>query len=514
MPRIVFRCDASSTIGSGHVARCMALAQALRERGAHSELIARGLPSQVRELLVAPAGVTVHDLPAPAAQDRARKDKGAALTHAGWLDTPQHVDAAQTAAVLASGERADWLIVDHYALDARWERAVHEHAARVLVIDDLADRDHTCDVLLDQNFFLDAAARYARRVPVNAERLLGPKYALLRHEFAEARGQLPERDGAIRRILVCFGGFDGAQQTVRALEAIEEAQLPNIAVDVVVGTHHPERQAIEAWCARHPQSTLHVAVDRMGGLIAQADLAIGASGVMNWERACLRVPAIIASVAENQHPVARDFAAHCGCIYLGLAQDWRAATLAGLLRGLAGTPHLVRAIAERAGSLTDGQGARRVAARLLPHTVSLRRARAADCMAIHAWRNAGETRSYSADPRPIPLEEHERWFARVLADAATALLVAEDGQGPVGVLRYDVRGGEAAVSVYLVPGKAGRGWGAALLRAGTNWMQEHHPRVKRLRAQISPDNARSLTAFATAGYRLEMQECILDMRHG
>lgn len=513
MPRVVFRCDASTTIGGGHVARCMALAHALRSRGAQVELITRNLSSQIRDLLVVPTGATVHDLPEPDAQDRGLIDDGAPLAHADWLDVPQRVDAAQTAATLTSGERPDWLIVDHYALDARWESAMRAHVGRLLAIDDLADRDHDCDVLLDQNFFIEAMARYQDRVPAGAELLLGPRYALLRDEFGEARQRLRERDGTVRRVLVCFGGFDGAQQTVRALEAIEAARLENVAVDVVIGTRHPQRSDIEAWCARHPESTLHVAIDAMAGLMSQADLAIGASGVMNWERACLRLPSIIASVADNQHPVARDLAAHCGCIYLGLAKEWRADTLAGLLRGLAGTPYLVRAIASRAASLTDGQGTRRVAARLLPHTVNLRRARAGDCTPIHAWRNADETRRYSVDSRPIPIEEHERWFERVLADVTTSLLIGEDGQGPVGVLRYDVRGAEAGVSVYLVPGKAGRGWGTALLRAGTRWVQEHHPQVQRLRAAIRSENGPSLSAFTNAGYRLEIQDFVLDMRH-
>src|SRR6185503_1543983 len=144
MPRVVFRCDASKTIGSGHVARCMALARALRDRGAEVELVARDLPAAVRELLVEPAVGAIHDLPPPAGRAQ-EPDEGAPLDHAGWLAVTQRTDAAQTATVLTSGERPDWLVVDHYALDARWERVLREHAGRVLVLDDLADRDHDCD---------------------------------------------------------------------------------------------------------------------------------------------------------------------------------------------------------------------------------------------------------------------------------------------------------------------------------------------------------------------------------
>ena len=289
--------------------------------------------------------------------------------------------------------------------------------------------------------------------------------------------------------------------------------MTDVAVDIVIGSDHPHRRDIEAVVRAPRESALHVDAENIAELMAPADLAIGASGVMNWERACLKLPSIVASVAENQHPVARDLAAHCACIYLGLADEWRAETLAGLLRGLAGTPTLLRALAAKAGALTDGQGARRVAERLLPEPIELRQASAADCASIHAWRNAEETRRHSLDPRSISLEEHARWFERVLDDPDVALLIGEHGGSPVGVLRYDIGGESAVVSIYLVPGKAGRGWGTALLRAGC-WMREHHPGVTRLRRPIRRENAASLTAFENAGYRLEMQDCILDIRHG
>src|SRR6478752_5713770 len=201
MTRVVIRCDASAAMGGGHLARCMALAHALKERGARIELASRGLPERVRELLVTPLRVPVHALetvPTPAADFE--PDGSPPLAHAAWLPVPQQLDAAQTAAVLRAGDRPDWLIVDHYALDARWERIVQPHVGRILVIDDLADRDHVCDALLDQNFFLDAQTRYHARMPAHAERLLGPRFALLREEFAQARGRSAERDGRLRRV--------------------------------------------------------------------------------------------------------------------------------------------------------------------------------------------------------------------------------------------------------------------------------------------------------------------------
>ena len=513
MPRIVFRCDASSAIGSGHVARCMALAKTLRARGAEVELISRALPTVVRDLLVAPAGVTARELAAADRPADVSEDDGEPLRHSHWLEVSQKTDAEQTVHALSGRPRPDWVIVDHYALDARWERRVRKHVSAILAIDDLADRDHACDALLDQNFFRHPQARYEGRVPPDAERMLGPRFALLREEFTAARANTTVRDGPLRRIFLCFGGFDGARQTVRALEAIERAELTATQVDVVIGPAHADRNEIEERCQRQPGWRVHLNAANVAELMAAADVAIGASGIMNWERACLGLPAIIASVAENQQEVAEDLAAERACIYLGHAQSWGVSTLAGLLRGLAGTPSLLRALSERTRALTDGKGTLRVAARLLPSAIELRPATLADCDAIHAWRNDETTRRFSGDAAAIPLTRHREWFQRTLAAPSVDLLIGERANEPVGVLRYDREGAAATVSVYLVPGQSGQGFGVELLRSGSRWLRERRPDVRTIRAHISTANSASLRAFSDAGYLLDHETYTLTLRH-
>ena len=513
MTRVAIRCDASPRIGTGHVARCVALARALRARGAEVEMLSRDLPDRVRRLLVDGAGMTVRALPAATGAERGAD--GPALAHAGWLEGSQQGDAAQCARVLAEGSRADWLVVDHYALDARWEQRMRASADRILAIDDLADRAHDCDVLLDQNLFPNPETRYAGKVPPRARLLCGPKFALLREEFARARGALAPRDGRLRRVFVCFGSFDPSGQTPRALEAIDAAGIRDLAVDVAIGEDHPGRDLIGAFCQSRPEFELHLDTTRVCDLMARADLAIGASGSMNWERAALGLPSIVTSVADNQHAVAQPLAADLGCIYLGTAADWRPETLAGLVRGLHGAPALLAALATRASALADGRGAARVAAQLLPEPVALRLAQPADCESVLAWRNAEETRREAHDPRPIDAEAHRAWFHRVLGDPGKALLIGELEGTPIGVLRYDLQdeGARALVSVYLVPGRGGRGLGSALLRAGSLWLRAHRPAVAGIRAEIRPGNRRSIGAFADAGYRLDSHNYALELEH-
>lgn len=511
-PRVILRCDASPAMGAGHVARCMALARALRGRGAQVELLARQLPPRIREHYVDGHGVTVHLLPTPADNGA---DPGPALTHASWLDTPQSADARACLAAMSSGPRPAWLVVDHYALDVRWEAHVRPAADGLLAIDDLADRVHDCDLLLDQNLHAantDPAGRYAGKVSARTELLLGPRYALQRPEFATARQARARHDGRIRRVFVCFGGFDAAGQTLRAVEALAAARFEDFEVDVAVGSDHPSLPALRAACAATDGFALHVDTADLCTLMARADLAIGASGSMNWERAALGLPSIVVSVADNQHRVAEALAERLGCLYLGDG-SWAPGALAALVTALRHTPSLVAALGRQASEIADGEGARRVADRLLPRDVALRAAGLEDCDTVHAWRNAEEARLGAFDPAPIPLEAHRAWYRRVLADPGTSLLVGETHGRPAGVLRFDVCDAIANVSVYLTPGIAGRGVGTALLRAGTSWLRQNRPGVREVRAEIRPDNLRSAGAFAAAGYHPYSHSYRLELGH-
>ena len=178
--RVVFRADASVTIGTGHVMRCLTLAEALRKAGAEVAFVCRELDGNLAGLIEA-RGFDVHVLPP-------LEPPTDPLT---WTAAHWHEDAAQTASFLKT--RADWLVVDHFALEHRWEKEMREHANRLMVIDDLADRVHDCDLLLDQNY-LQEPARYDTLVPAHCRKLLGPAYALLRDEFRRAREAWPRED--------------------------------------------------------------------------------------------------------------------------------------------------------------------------------------------------------------------------------------------------------------------------------------------------------------------------------
>jgi UDP-2,4-diacetamido-2,4,6-trideoxy-beta-L-altropyranose hydrolase len=284
------------------------------------------------------------------------------VPHAHWLGVPQSVDAFETRAVL-SATQPTWVVVDHYSLDARWELAVRDQGARILAIDDIADRDHACDLLLDQNLYDDMSMRYDARVPQECTRLLGPGYALVRGDFRRVRNEGRPRDGQIRRLLVMLSGTDPHNHTEKVLRALCE-DLIDLDVDVVIGSAHPARSAIERLCSEH-EFSLHVATDHVAALMRDADLAVGGTGVASWERCCLGLPAIGLTLADNQVAIADKLGREGVIVNLGDATRVRPAALRAALSSLRNDRQRMQAMSAAGMALVDGRGADRVRDQML-----------------------------------------------------------------------------------------------------------------------------------------------------
>jgi UDP-2,4-diacetamido-2,4,6-trideoxy-beta-L-altropyranose hydrolase len=329
--RVVFRADASDVIATGHVMRCLTLAETLRERGAEVHFVSRDLPGNLNGL-IAERGFGLGRLPEP---DRARP-AGAAVSEAEtWLGVDIGTDAEQTAATLDALAPVDWLVVDHYGIDASWERLQRPRVGRILAIDDLANRAHDCDLLLDQNLAADAEIRYRGKVPPHCVLRLGPGYALLRREFRLARTRRRPRPWPPRRILVNFGGTDPSDLTALALAALSELDDARLGIDVVTGAAYRGRPRDIAGL---PGLTWHSGVNTMAEMMASADLALGAGGGTTWERLYLGLPTMAVASAANQVDQL-EMLADRDCIhYLGRAQDLDVARLTERLRDVLRQP--------------------------------------------------------------------------------------------------------------------------------------------------------------------------------
>ena len=323
--------------------RCLTLADVLRANGATVSFICREHTGHLCDLVVQ-KGYVVHRLP--------YAEPGGGIggnEYLQWLAVSQEEDVRQTATALQQErEKPMWLIVDHYALDEKWEKAMRPHTERIMVIDDLANRLHNCDLLLDQNLYEDLHTRYDGLVPDDCHKLLGPSYALLRPEFLQARQSLRKRAGIVKRLLIFFGGVDPTNETAKVLEAVQMLNRPEIIVDVIVGDANPHADQLRKQCADRTNITLYSQVKNMAELMANADLAIGAGGTTTWERCCLGLPTITLVIADNQREMIETIAGRGAVWNMGWHASVSADDLRDRLKYALVNPKAVRAMGQAA----------------------------------------------------------------------------------------------------------------------------------------------------------------------
>jgi len=367
---VVFRADASKIIGSGHIMRCLTLAERLRESGAQCIFVCRAHDGDLRHL-IGQRGFTFHMLPLKMKSDVHLSDEflGTDVTkisHSAWLGADWVTDANQTMACLGSA-KVDWLVVDHYAIDHRWESEMRAIGEQIMVIDDIADRKHDCDVLLDQNWFGEEAIyRYENLVPNSCTTYLGPKFSILSKEYAALRKSMPARNGVVRRVLVFMGGSDPHNQTELVLNALLLPEFANLIVDVVIDSNHPAPDRINDLVTMRPMTTLYQGLPTLSDLMITADLMISAGGSTSWERMCLGLPAIVISIANNQT------ATNIAMMKSGLINflgEWTTVTIKDIQQALLQSlsqPDKLRKQSLQMQTIVNGGGVDQIVARLSP----------------------------------------------------------------------------------------------------------------------------------------------------
>jgi UDP-2,4-diacetamido-2,4,6-trideoxy-beta-L-altropyranose hydrolase len=304
--KVAIRTDASLRIGTGHVMRCLTLAKALVEKGAEVRFMCRDHQGNLINKIQT-EGFKVYSLIARPGENAPTRH----LAHSDWLGVTQQQDANDCQPILEKIQ-PDWLIVDHYAIDQAWQKQLKPYCRKLMVIDDLGDRNHDCDLLLDQNYG-STIEKYQNRVPKDCTILVGPTYALLRPEFAQWREISLNRRAhqqEIETLLVTMGGVDPDNYTGQVLQQLNELQLTTIKeIIVVMGATAPHLKTVEKQAQTLSIKTnVKTNVNNMAEIMANADLAIGAAGATTWERCCLGLPTIQLVIAENQREIANALA--------------------------------------------------------------------------------------------------------------------------------------------------------------------------------------------------------------
>lgn len=502
----IFRADASTAIGTGHLYRCKYLAFVLKKRGYRTIFICRNHINSLHEIILgneyefynlAPSVYSSEVLPESSYSD--------------WLGCTQSQDAHDFISVIDGLDALipSLIVVDHYGLDSKWEleiRSVFPETS-LLVLDDLANRAHFADYLLDSGRVACWSDKsYSSLLNKDCTSLLGPRYSLLSSDYLELRNTVLVRD-SLRKILVFFGGVDLENWCLFALQALLDAKLSHLNVDVVVGRSSPHLPCIEEIVLGHPNWQLHVGLPSLAPLIATSDLAIGAGGVHSWERACLGLPALTIAIAENQKTVLNQLDSVGAVRFLTIRQDDSGMnTLVKQLVELNRNPLPLQLMSESAFFVVDCQGVNRILTALCGPSspFSLRPACFSDLGLYFWWANDPTVRQSSLSEDEIDFPTHYQWFLKCLSSSDVLLRVMTDASGlPIGQIRFQrdsENNGIAIVSLSLDQLARGKGLGFELLTQGMHEMNRVWGASIKTLAYVKATNHASSKLFSRFGF--------------
>jgi UDP-2,4-diacetamido-2,4,6-trideoxy-beta-L-altropyranose hydrolase len=464
-------------MGTGHVMRCLALAQAWQDAGGTAHFLCAEVPDGLASRLMA-EGMVLHHL----------------------SEAPGGRQDAQRTVALAQQVGATWVVEDGYHFGADYQRAIKDAGLRLLAIDDYGHAEHyVADLVINQNIYADESL-YPSREPTT-RLLLGTKYALLRREFWPWRGWHRTIPDVAQNILVTMGGGDPNNQTLKVIRAIQTIKDIDLSVVVVVGGGNPHLKVLKEAIAGGPSIQLIQNAINMPELMAWADVAVSAGGSTCWELCFLGTPPLLLITAENQRHVAHGLASARAAVNLDWYEDLEILAIANSLTEVMLSAEQRIRLSENGRQLVNGTGLSSILCYLQGTELTLRRANQNDCRTIWEWANDPVTRQNSFRPETIPWESHVAWFTSKLADPDTLFLVATNSIGEaIGYVRFElVTVAQAVISVAVAPTQRGRGYGKYLIVLGMQEVQRI-TRLNVVHAYIKTGNQASIHAFTSAGY--------------
>lgn len=497
--KFLFRADASINIGSGHIMRCLTLAKALRQHGHQIHFICRAHEGHLAQT-IEQNGFSLTLLP------NKKTPFSGSLKHAAWLSCSQEEDFADCLPTLLTFA-PDWVIIDHYAISDVWEKSLQQALnSKIMVIDDLHDRNHLADLLLDQNH-AHQAKDYHDKLPPYATLLTGTRYALLRPEFQHWRDtSLAHQDSmsGLCRILLNLGGVDQHNYTLQVLNALESCSgslKKNMQVNVILGKTSPHINSIQRAAPHFSfDCRVWVNVPNMAQWMAKSDLAIGAAGSTSWERCCLGLPSILLILADNQRPIAQQLQ-QSGVAFCLETHELNADKLESFFR----LPESVwQEQSQKARLLCDGKGVERIIHYLSifpKENKSLRLATLNDAERLFQWRNHPDIRQWMLQQTPLIWSSHLDWLIKQLDNPDFILLIYQENGvalGSVNFKRQPENNNTWEWGFYLSP-DCPKGHGTKMGQYALKWaLTELH--AQKIIGIVLPNNTRSQHVHRKLGF--------------
>lgn len=482
---ILFRADANSAIGSGHLMRCLALAQACSEKQMKTIFV---LSSSSQE---ASGNKSLHglDIRFVSVQPGDRND---------FMQTSE----------MADQHKASWIVMDGYHFEESFYRNLKDRGHRTLCIDDGGHLPfYHSEIVLNQNIHADDN-QYNNRSP-QTKLLLGNAYILLRNEFLNHPDRTRKCPDQGERILVTMGGSDPHNMTLEVLKWLSKLSFPDLVADVVLGPSNQYFREIGQFLHQAPFAyRIHRNAANMASLMAHADLAVSSAGTTSWEMAFMGVPGLLIAIAENQYPVAEKLHSLGASVYLGRPGEIHPEKAQQEIMRLIGSPDL-REKQKRIGqALVDGMGRERVVREMMKNRIELRCAEEGDCRVVYDWANDAAVREASFSSETISWDTHVKWFRNKLKDPECEMYIALNEEGKqIGQVRFEMDRNDAVISVSLSPSFRNKGYGREIIEMGTRMFLEKK-NVRQVRAMIKQDNFASIRAFENASFEKRvMDEC-------
>ena len=493
MLKVAVRTDASPIIGTGHFMRCLALLEELNDQLSQLDI----------KLTV--SFISVETTTFCEAELLEKGFNLVKLSSNSQFEMEQ--DSKSTEKTLELLGHQHLLIVDSYAIQDPWySQKIKTYCDKILVIDDLANRTHSCDFLLDQTLDTDGK-RYNKLVPKDCNLLTGKLYMLLRNDFLKWREKaLLKRKNTtvIKELFINMGGSDTEHLNRLVIEAIYQVnqilKCPINAI-LVIPSNSSSLSFFEAFSKDNPWLKVITDAKNMSQLMYQADIAIGASGSSAWERCCLGLPTLAVELADNQALVLDKLSSKGAIINLGKSSLLSVENIKFAISKLIGSQTLYQSMVKNAAACCDGRGTKRALKVLNLSSVYLKVASEQDKQVLFQWQSQKVVRKYSRTNHKISFEEHCQWYEQVLKDPTRHLYIiterwADKSEVPVGMLRLDKQEQSYEVSILIDPSQHGRGLAEQTLYSIPEKFKSH-----KIKATVHPENQASQTLFSKAGFK-------------
>ncbi len=485
--QFAFRVDSSPQIGMGHLMRCLTLARGLRRRGFECSFICRNFE-----------GNGSHHVKNDDFDLHLLSNLGHELDKT-WLGVAPSTDFTETAQVL-SKIKPDWLIIDHYEIDQEWESRVRSNFSdlNIMVIDDLVNRKHDCDILLDQTYGRQSE-EYSDLVPENSNFCLGTDYALLRSEFQKLREQQRKDLNSAKdscHILVTLGGGDIGQALNIVGGAFQKLAKDHMFSATVIAGNTEKELLGNFNIPTHDIECRNFSND-LAGEMMKSDIVIGAGGGTSWERCCLGLPTVVLTMADNQIEIARILHEKNAAISV----KTNVSEITNAVKALLSDQSLRMKMGQNAAKLCDGKGVQRVTRSILIPSFRFEIATLDDAQFIYDARYAEGASKYYRNNSVPEFEEHVAWLKNALVDEGRILVCVSLFGEKVAHVRLDKHLGmhdRGEIGICLAQEWRGRGIGRAILDAANNYFSGMG--IINIDAEVHEKNKASAQIFEQTGY--------------